>query len=182
MSFNDLDQSAQDFLLLLYRHSKGDVTFQASMFEIGDMLGLDREASSKVAEELIGWEMVEIRTLSGGIGISENAVREIDAEGLGADSDQSNTTTLGSDAVINSEVRQAVENAAGAIKNEAGGIGLAFDTLAELMADLKTIDAQMVSPRPKTAVIRECFLSLKNILASADRCDSLTAVKALLKE
>jgi hypothetical protein len=182
MSFNDLDQSTQDFLLQLYRHSKGDITFQASMFEIGDSLGLDREASSKVAEELIGWEMVEIRTLSGGIGISEDAVREIETEGFVVDSDQSDTTALGSDAVINSEVRQAVEDAAGAIKNEAGGIGLAFDILAELMADLKTIDAQMASPRPKTAVIRECFLSLKNLLASADRCDSLAAVKALLKE
>jgi len=152
------------------------------MFEIGDMLGLDREASSKVAEELIGWEMVEIRTLSGGIGISEDAVREIEAEGLGAEPDPSNSATLGNDPIIDSGVRQAVEDAAGAIKNEAGGIGLAFDILAELMADLKTIDAQMASPRPKTAVIRECFLSLKNILASADRCDSLAAVKALLKE
>ena len=182
MPFNELKQNEKDFLLQLYRYSKGDITVQASMFEIGDTLGLDREDSSKVAEELIGWEMVQILTLSGGIGICEGAVREIEAEGLGAEPDPSNGATLGNDPIIDSGVRQAVENAAGAIKNEAGGIGLAFDPLAEMMADLKTIDAQMASPRPKTTVIRECFLSLKNILASADRCDSLAAVKALLKE
>ena len=182
MSFNDLDQSEKDFLLELYRNSEGDTNFQASMFEIGEALGLDKESSSKVAEDLIGWEMVEIRTLSGGIGISDEAIREIEAAGFGADTDHSATVTLGKAPVIESTVAEAVQGAMNAVKDEAGDIGLPFDLLSVLMADLKSIDAQMASPRPKTAIVRECFKSLKDVLESAERSNSLDTVTALLKE
>ena len=182
MSFNELDQGEKDFLLELYRQSKGDTAFQVSMFEIGEALGLDKETSSKVGEDLIGWEMVEIRTLSGGIGISDEGVREIEAAGLGADTDNSAAVTLGNAPVIESAVVVAVQEAVNAVKNEAGDIGLSFDLLSELMADLKSLDAQMASPRPKTAIVRECFVSLKDILESTDQSNSLVIVKALLKE
>ncbi len=152
------------------------------MFEIGQTLGLDRESSSKVAEELIGWAMVEIRTLSGGIGISDEGVREIEAAGLGGDSGHSAAISLGSAPVVESAVGEAVQQAVDAIKSEAGDIGLSFDLLAELMADLKSLDAQMASPRPKTAVVRACFMSLKEILGNTQRSSCLAAVEALLKE
>ena len=182
MSFNELDQSEKDFLLELYRQSKGDTAFQVSMFEIGEALGLEKETSSKVGEDLIGWEMVEIRTLSGSIGISDEGAREIEAAGLGGDTGDSTTVSLGREPVIESAVAEAVQEAANAIKEEAGGIGLSFDMLAELMADLKSIDAQMESSRPKTAIVRECFVSLKEILESTDQSNSLATVKTLLKE
>ena len=182
MSFSDLQENEKNFLLELYRNSKGDTNFQASMFDIGETLGLDKDTSSKVAEDLIGWELVEIRTLSGGIGISDEAVREIEAAGFGTDSDNSATVTLGNDPIVESAVVEAVQAAANAVKDEAGDIGLSFDLLAELMADLKSLDAQMASPRPKTAIVRECFISLKDILESTDRSKSLATVSALLKE
>jgi hypothetical protein len=182
MSFNELDQSEKDFLLELYRQSSGDTAFQVSMFEIGEALGLDKETSSKVGEDLIGWEMVEIRTLSGSIGISDEGAREIEAAGLGDDTGESTTVSLGSAPVLESAVAEAVKEAANAIKEEAGGMGLSFEPLSELMADLKSLDAQMESPRPKTAIVRECFVSLKDILESTDRSNCLATVRALLKE
>jgi hypothetical protein len=39
------------------------------MYDVGEGLGMDRDTSSRVAETLIGLQLVEIRTLSGGIGI-----------------------------------------------------------------------------------------------------------------
>jgi hypothetical protein len=59
--------------------------------------------------------------------------------------------------------RQAVEQIAAELKQQAGSLGLDFDTLAELMADLKTIDAQLGSSRPKTAIIRECLGSVLEV-------------------
>jgi hypothetical protein len=50
------------------------------------------------------------------------------------------------------------------------------------MADLKTIDAQLSSPNPKTAIIRECFRSIVGLLQSMDNDDTLKSVKTLLGE
>ena len=61
-------------------------------------------------------------------------------------------------------------------------IELDFDGLSELMADLKTIDAQLGSSRPKTAIIRECLRSLKSILEAASEGEILVKVRGLLGE
>jgi hypothetical protein len=36
-----------------------------------------------------------------------------------------------------------------------------------MMADLKTIDAQLSSPKPKTMIIRESFRSIQAVLKTA---------------
>ena len=77
---------------------------------------------------------------------------------------------------------QGVEHAAGEIKSRAGNLGLDFDGLSELMADLKTIDAQLGSARPKTAIIRECLRSIKGVLEGGGNSDSLTKIRTLLGE
>jgi hypothetical protein len=51
-----------------------------------------------------------------------------------------------------------------------------------LMADLKTIDAQLASPNPKTAIIRECFRSIVGVLKAVDNNDTLKSIKTLLGE
>jgi hypothetical protein len=53
------------------------------------------------------------------------------------------------------------------IKSRATKLGLDFDAMAEMMADLKTIDAQLSSPKPKTGIIRESFRSVQAILKTA---------------
>ena len=58
----------------------------------------------------------------------------------------------------------AVDGAAARIKSRIDDLGIGFDGLSELMADLKTIGAQLSSPRPKTAVIRECLRSVIGVL------------------
>jgi len=63
-----------------------------------------------------------------------------------------------------------------------GNLGLDFEGLSELMADLKTIDAQLSSSRPKTAIIRECLRSLKETLEGLADNESLVKVRSLLGE
>jgi hypothetical protein len=77
---------------------------------------------------------------------------------------------------------RGVEQAAGDLKSKAGNLGLDFDGLSELMADLKTIDAQLGSSRPKTAIIRECLCSLKTVLEDLADNESLVQIRALLGE
>ena len=70
MNNSELDESGQQFLIQLFEQTGGDSSAQASMYDVGEGLGLDRDTSLRVAETLMGLELVEIRTLSGGIGIS----------------------------------------------------------------------------------------------------------------
>jgi hypothetical protein len=77
---------------------------------------------------------------------------------------------------------KAVEQVTDVLKNQTGNLGLDFDGLSELMADLKTIDAQLGSSRPKTAIIRECLRSIKALLEAQPESESLLKVNGLLGE
>ena len=164
MSPDEMDGTGRQFLIQLYEQTKGDSTVQVSMYDIGGQLGLDRNIASTVAQELIGSMLVEIRTLSGGIGISavgsQMAQQLIGPAAAGADE----FSKLDDTPLLNAAGRQAVEQIVSETKNQAGSLELDFDTLTELMADLKTIDAQLGSSRPKTAIIRECLFSVLAIL------------------
>jgi hypothetical protein len=70
------------FIVELYHRTQGDSSIKVSMYDIGESLGIDRKLSLRTAEELIGTGLVEIKTLSGGIGITADGVAE--AQGLGA--------------------------------------------------------------------------------------------------
>jgi len=173
MSLDQLDNDAKQLLLHLYRETGGDESVQLSMYEAGATIGLDREAASRMTEDLIGWEMVELRTLSGGIGISEKAIKEIEASGLAGLKESDPLAAFGKDAIIDADARKAVEQITVGIKNRAGALGLDFDRLSEVMADLKTIDAQLDSPRPKTSVVRDCLRSIRVVLKSDEVADRI---------
>jgi hypothetical protein len=178
MTDSDLGETAQQFLIRLFEQTKGDGSIQVSMYDIGEQLELDRDSASKVAQELIGCQLAEIRTLSGGIGISaDGSTRVRDFMGPLA-SGNSEYTKLADEPVLNSGGQQALDQVVFELKNQTGSLGLDFDTLNELMADLKTIEAQLDSSRPKTAIIREC---LRSVLGVVEKAQSRQMVDRLRK-
>jgi hypothetical protein len=182
MTISELDETGRQFLIQLFEQTGGDPSTQVSMYDVGEALGLDRDSSSRAAETLIGLQMVEIRTLSGGIGISIEGASEVKRLTGGATPADGSPKTLTDQPVMGPISCQGVEQVAGELKNQTGNLGLDFDRLSELMADLKTIDAQLGSSRPKTAIIRECLRSLKEILQGSADAEVLQKVKALLGE
>jgi len=167
MKLNEIDITGQQFLIQLFEQTKGDSTSQVSMYDIGDQLGLDRDIASAVAQELIGSMLVEIRTLSGGIGISADGSQMAQKLIGPAESSSDEFAELDDAPLLNTSGRQAVEKIASDLKVQTGSLGLDFDTLTELMADLKTIDAQLGSSRPKTAIIRACLRSILAVLTNS---------------
>jgi hypothetical protein len=169
-------------MIRLFEETGGDSAVQVSMYDIGGLLGLDRDDASKIAEELIGSQLVEIRTLSGGIGISADGTALVQKLIGPPTSGLSGSAKLGDDPVLNSAGRQVVEQIVTELKGQTGTLGLDYDTLTELMADLKTIDAQLDSSRPKTAIMRECLRSIKPMLNSAGGGALYQRIKAVLAE
>jgi len=178
MDNSELDDLGQQFLTQLFEQTKGDVSIQVSMYDIGELLGMNRETASSIAQELMGHQLAEIRTLSGGIGISaDGSARVRDLMGPLA-SANAEYAKLGDEPVLNSGGQQAVDQVVFELKKQTGSLGLDFDTLNELMADLKTMAAQLDSSRPKTAIIREC---LRSVLGVVEKAQSRQMVDRLRK-
>ena len=172
--------NSRDFLLKLFDQVGEDLSAQASMYDIGTSVGLDKDASSKAAEELIGWGLVEVKTLSGGIGITDDGVHTAHQLGGGSQPDTISGLTLGDADIMDATICAGVENTLAAIKVWAGSSRAEFNDLAELTSDIKSADAQLGSPQPKTAIVRECLKSLKSILERNNADEQVRAVNLLL--
>lgn len=160
----EVDETGKQFLIQLFDQTHGDPSNQVSMYDIGRLMGLERNAATRVAEELMGSQLVEIRTLSGGIGISA-AGSELVQNLIGPLAPKAEESyKLGDDPLLDAPGREAVGLIVSEIKDQIGTLGLDFDSLTELMADLKTIEAQLGSSRPKTAIVRQCLLSIGGVL------------------
>ena len=112
MNSKEIDKIGQQFLLQLYEQTKGDSTVQVSMYDIGDQMGLERDVASTVAQELMASMLVEIRTLSGGIGLSADG-SQMAQELIGpAASGADELAKLDDAPVLTTAGRQAVEQIA----------------------------------------------------------------------
>ncbi len=111
MENSDLGEIGQQFLIQVFEQTRGDRSVQVSMYDIGGLLGLERDAASRVAEELMGLQMVEIRTLSGGIGISAAGSEMVQGLIGPPAADLGEATKLGREPLLNS-VCWAISSAA----------------------------------------------------------------------
>ncbi len=179
MTFDHMDEAARQFLKRLFEQTEGEPSRQVSMYDVGKALGWDRDAASQAAQDLMAAGLVDVRTLSGGIGISIEGTALVQSA-LGAGSRGAAVARLGDSRIMDKAACQAVERVCDDIKAQAGSLGLDFDTLAEVMADLKTIADQLGSSRPKTAIVREGLRSLEEVLKQFTGNRSLAGVRAMI--
>jgi hypothetical protein len=168
---------ATAYLAELYRATDGDPSAQVSMYDIGAAIGLDKAVSGKLAEELIASGDVEIRTLSGGIGITAQGIDSAAAE-TGAP--QSTQRQLGSARVLDENDHTTVQSALAAVKRAMGNTAAPYDHLEALVIDIKTIEIQLLAPQPKTAVIREVFRSLHGTLSAMNLTAEATEIERMI--
>jgi hypothetical protein len=180
MNQSSLDESGKQFLLQLFKVSNGDVSAKVSMYEIGEALEMDRGRANFITTELVGFDYVEIRTLSGGIGITEqgiDAAKKFGAEG----GKQDDIPRLGKESILSGVNKNACDMMVAKIKSNAPKLSLDFDAMAEIMADLKTLDAQLSSPKPKTIIIRESFRSVQAALKMAGDNEIAARIQELIE-
>jgi hypothetical protein len=158
--------TSTQFLLELFRLTKGDSSVQVATKDVGATVGLDKEAASKMSEDLIGEGWVEIKTLSGGIGITAEGVAAAQAAGAKAP-DGGAQLSLGREPVLDTIGRTAVDRLTLEIKRHLATAPTPYAGLEEMVLDLKTLDIQLCSPRPKTAIVREILRSLQGNLDQA---------------
>ena len=173
-----IDATAERYLDELLQRTGGDAGKQVSMFDIGAALGLEKEAARALAEDLIAEGLVEIKTLSGGIGITEKGVGLSYASGGGA---SGAGLELGKGPVLEEKGREALQVILNEIKDRTAQTKVRYSDLEEMVIDIKTAEVQLLSPNPKTEIIRAVLNSLSHglrLCGAADLGDKVERMAA----
>jgi hypothetical protein len=166
----------------LYRRTDGDPSASASMYDLGAAASIDRQDAQEVGQALIGAGLAAIVSLSGKIGITAEGVAYLQDRGVVAPAQpaQAAGVRLGSAPVIEPAAREAVEVLVARIKTEAGEQQWPFEAFSELTADVRTIEAQLASPRPKTPILRECLRAVRLLLERNGARGALSRIDTLI--
>ena len=88
---------------------------------------------------------------------------------------------MGNGPILDEGGRQALEKMTAAIKANLDDTQLDYTRMEELILDVKTMEVQLLSPRPKTAVLREILRSLQENLAQAKAGDLAERLERMIR-
>lgn len=177
-----IDENHPLFLQMLaelYRRTDGDPGTSASMYDLGAAVGIDRQDAQEVGQALIGAGLAAIVSLAGKIGLTAEGVAYLQDRGQAAPA-QAAGVRLGLAPVVEPAARDAVEVLVARIKTDAGDQQWPFEAFSELTADLRTIEAQLASPRPKTPILRECLRAVRVLLERNGARGALSRIDTLI--
>ncbi len=176
----DIDiPEVKSYLLELYNLTEGDTGVQASMYEVGVNIGLQKNEAGTMAEDLIVQGWVELVSLSGGISITAEGIEKLQLTGSVAAA-AGISMQLGTGPVLNEIGLEAVEKIVAEIKTSVPQTQTSYPQLEEMIIDLKTIETQMLSPNPKVEVIRELLRSLQAMVVTLKLDDLSAKLKMLI--
>lgn len=161
MEFNN--PQARSYLFELFNITGTNLDIEISMYDVGAALGLEKPEAGQLAEELIiaGW--VELRNLSGGISINAEGLRALDIQQT---ENVEAPMKLTVDPVLGEQARAVLESVIGEIRSEVSTKEKKYQQLEEIIFDIKTLQVQLLSPNPKTAIVREVLRSISSALSS----------------
>ncbi len=172
----------KQYLLELYEQSQGDSQIEFSMYDIGTTLGLDKHEASALAEDLIVEGYAELKTLAGGITITAEGVQVLEIPGT---SDSAAGAVgglqLGDEPVLSQAGKDAVEKLTHEIKASCLSLRDDYQKLEELVFDIKTLEIQLCSSKPKTAIVREILRALGQDFAAAGEHRLSAAISRIIQ-
>lgn len=150
-----------NYLEEVQRQTGGDPAAQVSMHDAGENLGLDRNESARIAEELMVKGLLELKTLAGGIGITAEGLESL---GISPGIRKKNQEmSLSSGPVLSDGDRALLEELLPALRGQILCQNKDYQQLEELVIDLKTLELQLHSPRPKTILIKAILACLAEV-------------------
>ncbi len=148
------------FLTELCTQAESDPTVQVSMYEVGQALGMEKDQIDMTAQSLFLQEYAELKTLAGGIGITDQGLRVLDVKPAPGYQPDQPPAALGPGPVLNDSDKTVLESVVQEIREALPKADLPYSNFENIVIDLKTLDVQMLSGRPKTAIVREILWSV----------------------
>ncbi len=172
MDLNNPELTA--YLTQLKELTGADPAQQISMYDAGDALGLDRNEAGQMAEALFIEGYAELKTLSGGIGITAAGLKALGLS-LPSSAQDSGSTAFGREYIMTENDRQVLSLLLEEVKSAAGKCQAEYPLLDSVVTDIKTIELHMLSPEPKTGVIRALMDSIRYAFSGREKFCALCA-------
>lgn len=190
MSVEEMKKKRFQFLHSLYEVTEGNEQKIVNMRKLGQELRFQSSLTQSIVQYLQGEGLIETIGHGGTIRITHLGVREVE-EALSNPDKQTdhflpfNTVNIVSvEKMIDSQIQQAGSRSTQAItiseerheelkeiiqllKDSIDQLDLSSLQLSDLQAEIHTIEAQMLSSKPKDKIITECFKSIRSILEGA---------------
>lgn len=161
-------ERGNDFLYELYRQVDDQETPQVSMHSVGASIGLDKTEAIALAEELMINDLVELKTLAGEIGITPAGLAILQEHGLIAEG-KAKSYKLSGEPVLTDDDQKVIREVLSIIQLALAHGASEYEQLEEAVIDIKTIEVQLLSPQPKTAIVVAVLSSLKKSFQKANR-------------
>ena len=145
------DDLGAEMLAVIYRRIEGFCGRSTSMWEVGEEMGLDRAQAEMLAMGLVNDGLVEIKSLSGGLTLTE--------AGLGLAAGVS-----GGGAQTETGLSDFADQALSALPQ----LNLDVPTRADLEIDLTILKAQAERSRPVAPVVAATLEEIRSALATGD--------------
>lgn len=172
------DATTHAFLYQLFTATVGDPDNQAASHDIGAALGLEPDESGEIAQNLCIMGFAELKTLSGDVGITVQGLKEINQKAPAGSS--AATASLSQGPVLDPEDIKTMTSILEAIKEKTAPASLSYEKTEEIVIDIKTIEIQMLSPRPKTEIIKATLQSLKQGLSDLGDTELMARIDGLV--
>lgn len=172
------------YLHKLYKVVEGSEQAYMNFLELGRELGYSDAETDKIDDYLVGEGLITHVSIGGSISITHRGIVEVE-EAL-SNPDDSTTyfpaiNYVHVEQMIGSQIQQGsnqssqvltyssndletIVNFLESFKKQVNEFNLDEETQAEAISDIETIETQVKSPRPKHVIIKECLVSLRNIL------------------
>ena len=174
------------FLKRLYELSGGDKFKPFEMFEIGKELGFDKELTANLNQYLEGEMLIKYITFNNVITITHIGIVEVEEALSNPDEPTEHFPALNIISVgqmVNSQIQQASPQSIQSIaidqskineikqflldlKKSIDQLELINEQVTELQAEIKTMEAQISSSKPKSIILTESVKTMRNILES----------------
>lgn len=183
---NNIDEKRKkrfQFLKALYDQTDGDQLESINYLTLGEGIGFTSDDANKVSDYLDAEGL--IKYVAGGfVSITHKGVIEIEnaiaqpesqtkyfppvnlivvGDVINSNIQQGNNNTVQTNNYFSPEKEAAIFELLGEIRNNISKLGLKEDKYKETEVEVKTIEIQLTSPKPKQIIIREFFNSLKSI-------------------
>ncbi len=168
---------AKAYLYELYTRTGGDPEAQISMYDVGESLGMERSDAASMAESLYVENFAELKTLSGGIGITREGLNLLEIK---IPAVPGKSLSLGKEPILGDEGQNSLDKILLEIKKAVTDTKMSFPQIEEILMDIKTIEVQKLSPRPKTGIIREVLRSIHMNLEAQGPKDLTEKLKTLV--
>lgn len=185
MEIHELKAARFKFLHHLYKLTGGNEMKWYKEAEIGQELGFDKSLTDLVGQYLKNEGLIEYRASGPMIGITHYGVIEVEDALMNPDQPtqyfppvvniinvhhmegsqiQQGTVSSSQTGAFTAETAKNLTEFINLLKDKLPELQFQENDKSELQADLSTIEAQLLSTRPKISIIKESLTSIKHIL------------------